>query len=382
MLRVIKRIWRPFVVIVITVVVVGFIYMTQVKRDAQIKGFLAGFANQKQTVSTVKAGTEEWQPTLSAVGTFRAVNGSDLSLEVGGIVETINFKSGDDVEGGQVLLHLRSDDDEAKLHSLEAVSELAQVTYDRDERQLKAQAISQAQLDADAANLKNSKAQVAQQKALLDKKTLRAPFAGHLGIRSIDLGQFVQAGTPVVTLQALDPIFLDFYLPQQALDEVKNGQKVAVKVDTYPDKAFTGEISAINPKVDQATRNVQIRATLKNPEHLLLPGMYASISINTGATEHYVTLPSTAIAFNPYGATVFLVETKGKDDKGQDNLTAKQSFVTTGPARGDQIAVLKGVSEGDIVVTAGQNKLHNGSGLTVNNTVQPTAEANPDIKDQ
>ncbi len=380
--RVIKRIWRPVLVIIVTLAVIGIIFSVQKQRDAGIKQFLAGFANQKQTVSTVKAGSEEWQPTMSAVGTFRAVNGSDLALEVGGIVETINFKSGDDVEGGQVLLHLRSDDDEARLRSLEAVAELAQVTYDRDERQLKAQAISQAQLDADAANLKNNKAQVATQKALIDKKTLRAPFSGHLGIRSIDLGQFVQPGTPIVTLQALDPIFLDFYLPQQALDEIKNGQKVSVKVDTYADKVFSGEISAINPKVDTASRNVQVRATLKNPDHLLLPGMYASININTGSPQHYVTLPSTAIAFNPYGSTIFLVEDQGKDEKGEPKLVAKQSFVTTGPARGDQVAILKGVSEGDVVVTAGQNKLHNGTGLNINNSVQPTAEANPNPKDQ
>jgi len=380
--RGIKRIWRPFIVVVVTVVVIGVIYMTQVKRDAQIKGFLAGFANQKQTVSTVTAGTDEWQPTMNAVGTFRAVNGAELALESAGVVESINFKSGDDVEAGAMLLHLRADDDEAHLHSLEAVSELAQVTYDRDERQLKAQAISQATLDIDAANLKNDKAQVAQQKALIDKKTLRAPFAGHLGIRSIDLGQYLAAGTTVVTLQALDPIFLDFYLPQQALDEIKVGQKVAVKVDTYADKSFTGEISAISPKVDAASRNVQVRATLRNPDHLLLPGMYASIDINTGAPQHYVTLPSTAIAFNPYGSTVFLVDDQGKDDKGQPKLVARQSFVTTGPARGDQISVLKGVNEGETVVTAGQNKLHNGSGLVINNSVQPTAEANPNPKDQ
>ena len=382
MWRVIKKIWRPVVVLLVTVVVIGIVFMVQKQRDAQIKGFLAGFANQKQTVSTVKAATDEWQPKLSAIGTFRAVNGADLSLEVAGIVESINFKSGDDVEGGTVLLHLRSDDDEAHLRSLEAIAELAQVTYDRDERQLKAQAISQAQLDADAANLKNDKALVTQQKALVDKKTLRAPFAGHLGIRSIDLGQFVQAGTSIVTLQALDPIFLDFFLPQQALDEIKTGQKVSVKVDTYAGKEFTGEISAINPKVDSATRNVQVRATLRNPDHLLLPGMYASIDIDTGAPQHYVTLPSAAIAFNPYGSTVFLVEDQGKDDKGAEKLVAKQAFVTTGPARGDQIAVVKGVSEGDTVVTAGQNKLHNGSGLNINNSVQPTAEANPNPKDE
>ena len=377
MFRFIKRVWRPFLVILITVLVIGGVIMAQKGRDKQIAQFVAAFAKQKQTVSTVVAKTEEWQPTMEAVGSLRAVNGADLSLEVAGVVESINFKSGDDVEGGAVLLHLRADDDEARLRSLEAVTELAQVTYDRDERQLKAQAISQAQLDADAANLKNNKAQVAQQRALVDKKTLRAPFAGHLGIRSIDLGQFVQAGAAVVTLQALDPIYVDFYLPQQSMDAVKVGQKVSVKSDTYPNDNFSGEISAINPKIDVATRNVQVRATLKNPGHKLLPGMYTTVSIDTGAPQHYVTLPQTAIAFNPYGSTVFIVEEKGKDDKGQPDLTVKQTFVTTGPQRGDQVSILKGVNDGDTIVSAGQNKLHNGSGIIVNNEVQPTADANP-----
>jgi membrane fusion protein (multidrug efflux system) len=316
------------------------------------------------------------------VGSFRAVNGADLALEVAGVVESINFKSGDDVEAGAILLRLRDDDDEARLRSLEAVSELAQITYDRDERQLKAQAISQATLDADAANLKNDKAQVATQRATIDKKTLRAPFAGHLGIRTIDLGQYMAAGTAVVTLQALDPIFIDFYLPQQALDEVKVGQKIAVHVDTYPKESFTGEIAAINPKVDTNTRNVQVRAAMRNADRRLLPGMYGTVEIDTGAPERYVTLPQTAIAFNPYGSTVYLVDDKGKDDKGQPKLIARQTFITTGPTRGDQVAVVKGVSDGDTIVTAGQNKLHNGSGIVVNNSVQPTADANPQPQDQ
>ncbi len=380
--RAIKRIWRPFLVILVTAVIVGFVFKTQETRNANIKGFLAAFANQKQTVSTTVASVQDWQPTLEAVGTLRAVNGADLALEVAGVVELINFKSGDDVEAGTVLMHLRADDDEDKLRSLEAVAELAQITYDRDERQFKAQAVSQATLDADAANLKNDKAQVAQQRALIDKKTLRAPFAGHLGIRSVDLGQYMAAGTPVVTLQALDPIFIDFYMQEQALDVLKVGQKIAVQVDTYPDQTFTAEVVAINSKVDINTRNVQIRASLRNADHKLLPGMYATVRINSGTPQRNVTLPQTAIAFNPYGSTVFLVEDKGKDDKGEPKLVAKQAFVTTGATRGDQIAVLKGVNEGDTVVTAGQNKLHQGSLVTVNNTVQSSNDPNPRPVDQ
>ncbi len=388
-----KRIWRPFLVIVVTAVVVLAVLAFQKKRDETIKGFIAAFAKQKQTVSTAVAKSEPWQPHLEAVGSLRAVNGADLSLEMAGIVESINFKSGDDVDGGTVLVHLRAEDDEARLRSLQAVAELAQITLDRDQKQLKAQAVAQATVDADAANLKNDLALVAQQKALLDKKTLRAPFSGHLGIRSIDLGQYVPAGTTIVTLQALDPIFIDFYLPEQALGAIKEGQTIEARVDTYGDQVFTGQIAAVSPKVDANTRNVSVRATIKNPDHKLLPGMYASVRIDTGSPEAHVTLPQTAIAFNPYGSTVYIVEDKGSDDKCEDkdrdkdhkcppNLVVKQTFVTTGPQRGDQVAILKGVNDGDTVVTAGQNKLHNGSGIVVNNEVQPRADASPTLTDQ
>ena len=380
-------------VIVVTALVILAVLSFQKQRDEKIKGFIAAFAKQKQTVSTVVAKAEEWQPRLEAVGSLRAVNGADLSLEVAGIVESINFKSGDDVDGGVVLLHLRAEDDEAKLRSLQAVAELAQITLDRDQKQLKAQAVAQATVDADAANLKDDLALVAQQKALLDKKTLRAPFAGHLGIRSIDLGQYVPAGTTIVTLQALDPIFADFYLPEQSLGAIKEGQTIEAHVDTYGDQTFTGQIAAVSPKVDPSTRNVSVRATIRNPDHKLLPGMYVTVRIDTGAPESRVTLPQTAIAFNPYGSTVYVVENKGSDSDCQDkdrdkdhkcppNLTVKQTFVTTGPQRGDQIAILTGVNDGDTVVSAGQNKLHNGSGIVVNNEVQPRADASPKPTDQ
>ena len=227
-----------------------------------------------------------------------------------GVVDSISFNSGDDVAQGALLLKLRAEDDVAKLESLQATAELNQITYDRDQKQFKIQAVSQATLDTDAANLKNAKAQVAQQQAVLEKKTLRAPFAGHLGIRAVDLGQYLSAGTVIVTLQALDPIFVDFYVPQQSVDQVRLGQSVAVKVDAFKGQTFDGEIAAINPKVDASNRNVQIRATLKNADHRLIPGMYATIDIVTGKPQNYITLPQTAITYNPYGDTVYIVDNK------------------------------------------------------------------------
>ncbi|HUC61056.1 MAG TPA: efflux RND transporter periplasmic adaptor subunit, partial [Alphaproteobacteria bacterium] len=273
-------------------------------------------------------------------------------------------------------------DDVAKLHSLEAVANLAQITYQRDQRQFKAQAVSQATIDTDAANLKNAEAQVDEQKAVIDKTVLKAPFAGHLGIRQVDLGQYLAAGTTIVTLQALDPLFVDFYLPQQSIDSIKPGQAVVAHVDAFPGVAFAGTIFAVNPKVDTGTRNVQVRALLKNPDHRLLPGMYATVEIDTGAVEHYVTLPQTAIAYNPYGDTVYLVEPGKKGPDGKATLEAHQTFVTVGPTRGDQVAILKGVEPGATIVSAGQGKLRNGAPVAINNSVEPPNNPHPTPQEQ
>jgi membrane fusion protein (multidrug efflux system) len=352
-------------------VILGGFFAFQNFKARMIAQVMAAMANPPQTVSTTVAEMQEWQPLVEAVGSLRAVNGADLSLEVSGIVDSINFKSGDDVAAGAELLRLRSDDDEAKLQALQATAELAQVTYDRDLQQWKAKAVSQQQVDSDKFNLKNARAQVEEQKAMLDKKVLRAPFAGHLGIRAVDVGQFLNAGTTVVTLQALDPIYVDFFLPQQSLDQIKIGQDITAKVDTYQGQKFDGKIAAINPQVDINSRNVQVRATLGNPDRKLLPGMYATIDIDAGVPQSHITLPQPAIAYNPYGSTVFIVEQNGAAK------TVRQTFVTTGAKRGDQVAVLTGVKPGDVVVTAGQMKLHNGSPVTINNSVQPTADAAP-----
>ncbi len=368
---------RMVIMLAAVAVVFGGVFGFQAFKAAMIKKFMSQMAQPPQTVTATKANVSPWQPKIEAVGSLRAVKGADLSLEVSGVVGEIAFNSGDDVEAGAELLKLRDDDDRAKLDSLKAVAELNEITYQRDQKQFQLQAVSQATLDTDAANLKNAKAQVAQQQAILDKKFLRAPFAGHLGIRAVDLGQYLAAGTVIVTLQALDPIFMDFFVPQQAVDQVRLGQQVTVRVDAFKGQTFAGGISAINPKVDASSRNVQIRATLKNPDHKLLPGMYATVEIPTGVPENLITLPQTAITYNPYGDTVYIVDSKEAD--GKTRLTARQNFVTTGATRGDQVAVIKGVSEGDTVVTSGQIKLHNGSTILIDNAVAPTADAAPNV---
>jgi membrane fusion protein (multidrug efflux system) len=368
---------RMILMLAVLGVVLGGYFAFQQFKAKMIHQALSAMANPPQTVSTVTATTQTWQPEVQAVGSLRAVNGATLSLEVGGVVDRIAFQSGDDVQAGQVLLQLRADDDTAKLAALDASAALAQVNYDRDQRQLRAQAVSQAVVDADNYNLKNARAQADQQRAILAEKTLRAPFAGHLGIRAVDLGQYLNPGTAVVTLQALDPLFVDFTVPQQALSSVAVGQAVAAKVDTFPDKTFQGKIIAVNPTVDTDSRNVQMRASLPNPDHRLLPGMFATIDIAAGAPEQHLTLPQTAITYNPYGSTVYLVEKKGEDARGKPQLVARQSFITTGATRGDQVAVLSGVKPGDVVVSAGQIKLHNDVPVVVNNTVQTADNPNP-----
>lgn len=392
---------RMVVMLVVLGVVLGGYFGFQQFKAKMIHQFLAGMANPPQTVSTVTASTQTWQPQVEAVGSLRAVNGASLSLEVGGVVDQIGFELGQDVQAGQVLLRLRADDDTAKLAALEASASLAQVNYDRDMRQLHAQAVSQSVVDTDNFNLKNARAQAEEQRAELAKKTLRAPFAGHLGIRAVDLGQYLNPGTAVVTLEALDPLFVDFSVPQQALDRVVVGQTVTAKVDTFPGQSFRGKIIAVSPSVDTDLRNVQMRASLPNPDHRLLPGMFATIDIAAGTPEQRITLPQTAITYNPYGSTVYLVEHAGDAGVAQTaggaaqtggtaqaggatqaggaapKLVARQVFVTTGETRGDQVAVLTGVKQGDVVVSAGQVKLRNGSTVLINNTVQPSDNPAP-----
>ncbi len=372
---------RMILMLIAVGVVLGGVFGFQMLKAHIIKRVLASFANPPQTVSTTTASLEQWRPAISAVGSLTAVQGANLSLEQAGIVTEIDFHSGEDVEKGQVLLRLRADDDIAKLHALQATADLARINYNRDLRQYRAQAVSQATVDTDVATLKSDEAQVAQQQAIVDQKVLRAPFSGELGIRAVDLGQYLSAGTTVVGLQALDTLFADFYLPQQDLSRISVGQNVTATIDAYPDKKFLGRIIAIDSAVDPDSRNIEVRAALPNPDHLLRPGMFATLDVESGAPEQRITLPQTAIAYNSYGDSIFVVVRKPAAAKGAPDRFAEERFVTVGPTRGDQVAVLKGVAAGELVVTSGQIKLHNGSPVVINNTVRPLDNANPVLTD-
>ena len=349
-------------------------------RSGMIRQALASLADPPQTVSTTTATVTEWQPRMTAVGSFRAVNGADLALQLAGVVDQIHFESGKDVEAGDVLLDLHKEDDVAKLQSLQATADGFGIILKRDQGQLKINAVSQATVDSDLVNQRNALALVAQQQAVVEQKTLRAPFAGRLGVRQVDVGQYLTAGTTIVTLQALDRLYVDFTLPQQAIDHVKMGQEVSARVDAYPGQMFKGQILAINSKVDQTSRNVQVRAQFNNADLKLLPGMYTSIDIAVDKARSYVTLPQTAIVYNPYGDSVFLAVKS--QTPGQDGLVARQSFIKTGLVRGDQIAVVSGIEQGATIVTAGQIKLRNGTSLKVDNSVQVSNDPSPTPTDQ
>ena len=373
---------RMVIMLVSVALTFGGVFGFLAFKARMISRIMAAQSNPPQAVSTAVVTLALWQPRLEAVGSARAVNGANLSSQISGIVSAIHFESGADVRQGAPLVDLTAEDDIAHLEALKATTELARLTYERDQRLVKTKAISEQTVDTDKWTLKNDEAQVAQQQALVDYKSIKAPFSGRLGIRQVDLGQFLAAGTTVVTLQQLDPIYVDFFLPEQALAQIKVGQHVAAKIDAYPSHSFDGTISAINSLVDVATRNVQIRATFNNPDSRLLPGMFATVDIDVGSARRLVTLPQTAIAYNSYGNIVFLVEEKGKDAAGKPQLVARQTFVTTGETRGDQVSILSGVKEGDTVVTAGQMKLRNDTPLMVNNAVQPLNDPNPQPVDR
>ncbi|WP_256219863.1 MULTISPECIES: efflux RND transporter periplasmic adaptor subunit [unclassified Variovorax] len=359
----------------------------------QIRALIAAVPKPgAQTVSTVEVQKMQWQSQFTAVGTLNPVRGADLSTEVAGLVRGVHFKSGQDVKAGALLVELNADSDIALLHAAEAAAAQAATVLKRDQAQLAVQAVSQAQIDADTNDLKAKRAQVEQQAAVVAKKSIRAPFSGRLGISGLNPGQYVNAGDKLVTLQTLDPIYVDFSLPQQQLAGLEVGQVVNLSVDTFPGQTFSGKINAISPKVDAATRNVQVEATVGNAKQVLLPGMFANVKIDIGGSQERLTLPSTAVTYNPYGSTVYVVKqaeppkpgapgtpapAPATDASGKPQLVAQQVFVETGPTRGDQISIVKGLEAGQVVVSSGQNKLKNGTPVAVDNSVQPANDANP-----
>ncbi len=363
---------RMLIMLAVTALVFGGVFGYKSFGAMMAKKYMGSFKDKPIAVSAMKSGYQTWQPQLKAVGSTRAISGVFVTSEVAGIVQSIHFKPGDIVKKGSLLVQLNADSDIALLHSLEIQARQAATVWERDKKQFKAQAISREALDAATSDAKSKLAQALQQKELVAKKSISAPFDGKLGINDINPGQFINPGTPIVSLQSLDNLYLDFYLPQQRVAEIAVGQTVVYTVNAYPQDVSSGTITCIDPNVDPATRNIRIEATVKNTRHLLLPGMYATVELQVGKPEQLLTLPQTAVTYNPYGDVVYLIE----------NGRAKQALVVTGTTRGDQVAIVSGIKEGDTVVTAGQLKLRNGSPVAINNTIQPAFDAAPKAEDE
>jgi membrane fusion protein (multidrug efflux system) len=326
------------------------------------------------TVTTTTAGRSTWQPTLHAVGSLSAARGVEVSAERAGQVTDLQFRSGAEVAEGELLVTQNTAPERAELDRLRARRDLAETQLGRVRKLARKDQASESDVDQAQAELEALKAQIRRQQAVIDQKRIQAPFAGVIGIREVDLGDQLQPGTPIASLQALSPLHVDFTLPQANLRDVREGQTVAFTVDAHPDTTFRAEVSAIEPKVSPDTRNFAVQATYDNADNRLRPGMYAEVDVQLPAKKGVITLPQTAISASPYGSTVYVVE----EAKGDEEMaTVSQRFVTTGDRRGDQVAITDGLEGGEEVVTAGQMKLEEGRRIRIDNSVQPSNDPDP-----
>ncbi len=328
------------------------------------------------TVSAAQASTSLWQSDLVSTGSLRTVKGVNVTTELGGMIRSITFKPGSDVKAGTVLVSLDIDPDIAKLHELEANALYAKITYDRDKKQYSFGAVSQETLAQDEASYESTAALVEEQKATIDKKIIRAPFSGRLGISQVNPGQYLNPGDAIVNLQTLDPIYVDFYLPQQQVSKIFVGQPIKMTLEKG-DATYDAKITTINPIVDTDIRNVEVEATVPNPKAALLPGMFSNIDIKAGRAEALVTLPQMGVTFNPYGSIVYILKKTDQASNGKPVWQATSEFVTTGETRGNQVSILKGLKAGDYVVTSGQLKIKTGSLVVINDQVVPSDNPNP-----
>jgi membrane fusion protein (multidrug efflux system) len=365
-----KRMTLMLSVMVVLLTTLGFIKFRQVQSAVQA----ASFQPPPEAVTSVVAKQEQWPATMGLIGTMEAVHGVTVSADLPGSVEKINFASGQSVREGDVLVELDTRQERAQLAALEAQRDLARINYGRTQQLVKEGVISRLEYDQATAQQKSTEANVAEIRATIERKTIRAPFSGILGIRKVNLGQYLAAGDAVVPLQSLNPIYVNVGLPQQAVGQVRVGRNLRISSEDLPGQVFTGRVNAIDSVVDQATRNIQVQATLANPEGKLRPGMFVQVEVILGASRPVIALPASAISFAPYGDSVFII-TDLKDQKGQTYRGVRQQFVKVEGSRGDQVAVVSGVNPGEEVVSSGVFKLRNGAAVQVNNKVQP--ENNP-----
>lgn len=356
-----KFLTKPMWVMLISVAVLfGFLFCWKGVNAYLIQRQMRYMVQPDIPVSTTKVHFSMWQPMLKAVGTLRAVIGINVTTELPGLVQKIYFSPGTSTREGALLIQINADTEMAQLQAAKAEVELAKMTYERDKLQFKAHGVSKQQVEADFWTLKKSQAQAQVAKTNVRKKSIHAPFSGRLGISQVSFGQYVKPGDILITLQTFNPIYIDFYLPQQALRYVRLEQSVIVTSDVFPKQQFLGKISTIEPHIDSKTSTVKIEATIHNPTLALIPGMYAAIEIKAQKPRRHLTLPQSAVSFDSYGEFVFLVKKKAIKNK-PPQFFVKQIYITTGAMRGNEIAIKSGLNEGDTVVTGGQLKLKNGS---------------------
>ena len=370
-----RRTWLTLMILT------GLVFGLGAAKVLQVQAAIArasSFQPPPEAVTTVLAKQERWPATIAAIGTVKAVRGVTLSADLPGVVDAILFESGRPVREGEVLVRLDTRQERAQLAAAEAQRELARVQLARVQGLVAQGIVAQAELDRASAEHTQAEARVGEIRATIERKQIRAPFAGVLGIRQADLGQYLNAGDPIVPLQSLDPIYVNFSVPQQQLGALGPGREVRVSAEGAGE--LTGRISAVDSVVDEATRNVQVQATLANPQGTLRPGMFVEAQVVSGGASDVLVLPASAISYAPYGDSVFVVADQ-KTPSGETVKAVSQQFVKLGPARGDQVAVLSGIEAGAEVVSSGAFKLRSGAAVTVNNEVQPANEARPRPED-
>ncbi len=368
-----KRMVLTMAVTAMLVAVLGFVKFRQVQTAI---GQAAAFQPPPEAVTTIVAQQEEWPASLTAIGTVAAVQGVTVSADLPGTVDTIGFDSGKWVREGEVLALLDTRQEQAQLAAANAQRELARLNFERMQGLLDEHVVSRAEYDRANADYRQSDARVGEIRATIERKTIRAPFSGLLGLRRVNLGQYLSAGDAVVMLQSLDPIYVNFGVPQQAMAQLRNGREVRVGAADAGGATFIGRITAVDSVVDESTRNVQAQATFSNPGGKLRPGMFVQAVVTLGAATKVVSLPASAISYAPYGDSVFVVADL-KDPNGKSYRGVRQQFVKVGVGRGDQISVVSGLKAGEEVVTSGVFKLRNGAAVLVNNTIRPANSPKP-----
>ena len=365
---------RLVVMLVLAAIVFGGVFVVKGFMGAQTNAFFDNMPQPASSVTDYTVKAEEWADADESVGTFVAVNGTEVTTEAGGIVRSLSIDPGQPVRAGTVLVQLNTRNELAVLKSLEAAARLAVVQRDRWRELGRDKLVSQAEVEERSTTAATTLAQVEAQRALIAQKTIRAPFDGILGLRKVNLGQYVNPGDPIVTLQSMDPIFLDFSLPEQRVGQVLEGTRIGATVDAQPGREFEGRVTAIEPLVDASTRNFKVQATLPNPEHKLRPGTFAHVAFDTGGRRTVVVVPQTAVSFNPYGNAVYVISEvpRGKDEKDMQGkplvgkkLLVKQRFIKTGATRGDLIVVAEGLKPGERVVLEGLDRLREGGKVEV-----------------